>query len=88
MPKLYDEPCTTPGIVPKQHTLSKLVSGRIQRYPFSGMLVGDFLVLMSPEDAQKARNALKTFYRDTRSVGRKFTVRPNREGVWICRRVA
>jgi hypothetical protein len=88
MPKLYDEPCTTTGIVPKQHTLSKLVSGRIQRYPFSGMLVGDFLVLMSSEDAQKARNALKTFYRDTRSVGRKFTVRPNREGVWICRRVA
>lgn len=88
MPKLYDEPCTTPGITPKKHSLSKLASGRIQRYPFSGMLIGDYLLLMTADEAQRVRNALKTFYRDPRNVGRKFTVRPNREGVWICRRTA
>jgi len=86
MPKLYDEPCTTAGIVPKQHSVSRLVSGRIQRYPFAGMLVGDFLLLSTEADARKVRNALKTFYRDPRSLGRRFTVRPNKEGLWVCRR--
>lgn len=88
MPKAYDEPCTTPGIVPREHHYSKHVSGRIQRWPFSGMLVGDFILLTTSGDAQKARNALKTFYRDSRSLGRHFTVRPNREGLWVCRRTA
>lgn len=87
MPKFYDEPCTAPGITPKKHYFSKHASGRIQRWPFLGMLLGDFIQLSTPEEAQKARNALKTFYRDVRSVGRRFTVRPNREGFWICRRV-
>lgn len=69
MPKLYDEPCTTAGIVPKQHSVSRLVSGRIQRYPFAGMLVGDFLLLSTEADAKKVRNALKTFYGTLAALG-------------------
>jgi len=50
------------------------------------MLLDDYILLDSHDHAVAARNALKTFYR--RYVGRKFSVKENEEGYWVCRRIA
>ena len=88
MPKPYDEPIALPGIKPREHSVATRHDGKVVRggYPFRAMLVGDYFRIRTPEGAQKARDALKTFYRNRQSVGRRFTVRPNTEGIWICRR--
>lgn len=72
-------------IKPKCHVVRyNLLTGRA-RYPFKAMLVDDYILLDSHDHAIAARNALKTFYR--RYAGRRFSVKENGEGYWICRRI-
>jgi hypothetical protein len=71
-------------IKPKCHVVRyNLLTGRA-RYPFKAMLVDDYILLDSHDHAIAARNALKTFYR--RYVGRRFSVKEDGEGYWVCRR--
>lgn len=77
---------TPPRVKPKRHVVRyNLLTGRA-RYPFKAMLLDDYILLDSHDHAVAARNALKTFYR--RYVGRKFSVKENEEGYWVCRRIA
>ena len=88
MPRLIDEPCSMPGIEPREHHIRKAGGFKAQMsYPFKAMVLGDFFRLHTAEDATKTRNALKTFYRVSQNAGRRFTVRPSGSD-WFCRRVA
>jgi len=71
-------------IKPRCHGVSKTVAGR-SRYPFTAMLVNDYFIVTGSHSASKVRNAVKTFCR--KHSGRKFSVRAEQLGQWICRRV-
>ena len=87
MPRLYDEPCSTEGITPRKHTMRRLSSGTL-KYPFKAMIVGDYFLIETGDDAQLVGSAARKYgYRYT---PRKFTVRPASDGTpyWVCRRIA
>jgi len=88
MPKLKDEPCSLPGIEPRQHSVRLSGGFKGQKsYPFKAMVAGDYFCVLSAQDAVKVRSALRTFYRSPKNSGRHFTVRPTAAGnEWICRR--
>ena len=89
MSRLRDVEVRLPGITPRAHFIRKnSLTGR-RKYPFKAMIIGDYFILDNSLDAQATRNSLKTFYRNMvkmRKV-RVFTVRPNGQGKWVCRRV-
>ena len=72
-------------IVAREHALRKTVGGRT-RYPFKGMLIGDYFRVYTIGESILVRSALQSFYR--RTPTRKFTVRQREDGEWICRRVS
>lgn len=74
-----------PLIVPREHHLRVTQKGRY-RYPFKGMLIGDYFRVYSLNESILIRSALQSFYR--RTPTRKFTVRQREDGEWICRRVS
>jgi len=89
MHRLKDVEVRSPGITPRAHIMRKnLLTGR-RKYPFKAMIIGDYFVLESSRDAQPVRNSLSTFYKKMlkQHKTRLFTVRPNDQGVWICRRI-
>ena len=83
MSKARDEEVRLPGIVPREHRIVKLPSGRC-KYPFKAMVVGDFCRVLMMTEAIALRSALRSFYK--RNAGRRFTVRQRDDGEWICRR--
>lgn len=68
----------------REHTLGH--RGSRVRYPFGGMLIGDWFVVWSQSGAIAARNAATSFC--NRRPGRKFSVRPQEAGKWVCRRIS
>lgn len=85
MSKARDEEVRLPGIVPREHQLRELPSGRM-KYPFRAMVIGDYFRIFTWTQAVAVRSALRSFY--TRATGRKFTVRQREDGEWLCRRVS
>jgi hypothetical protein len=86
MSREKDEEITIPGIKPREHFMRPSgIRGRT-KYPFKGMIVGDYFRVDSWDQALHVRAALRSFYK--RKPGRQFTVRQNDEGWWVCRRVA
>lgn len=84
---MRDEEVQNPDsfIVAKEHPVRKTVTGR-NKYPFKGMLVGDYFRVFSAGESILVRSALQSFY--SRIPARRFTVRQREDGEWICRRVA
>ena len=85
MPRIFDEEVPS-GIAAREHPVRKFGLNRI-KWPFKGMVINDFCVIDS-EDAWRAKNALKSFYR--RFPGRRFSSRPTQPGatVHVIRRVS
>jgi hypothetical protein len=85
---LKDEEVRLTGITPRKHVIRyNGVSGRA-KYPFKGMIIGDYIESHSLYEVINLRHALKSFYK--RIKGRRFTVRQKMEddSIWICRRVS
>ena len=80
---------TLTGITPRQHTLHSCngSQGRT-RYPFKAMILGDYFVVRSKEDAKRINSALSTFYKSRNGTGRRFSVVQSEGPVWTCRRTA
>lgn len=85
MSKAKDVEVVSPGIVPREHHVREYGLRGRKKYPFKGMIVGDFFKLNSWKEAVNARAALASFSK--RTPGRKFTIRQREVGEWICRRV-
>jgi len=80
---------TLTGITPHQHTLQFCNGNHRQtRYPFKGMVLGDYFVVHSKEDAKRINSALSTFYKSRNGTGRRFSVVQSEGPVWTCRRTA
>jgi hypothetical protein len=76
------------GITPRKHVIRyNGVSGRA-KYPFKGMIIGDYIEVHTMTEAVNLRYALQSFYK--RIKGRRFTVRQTMEddSIWICRRIS
>ena len=86
MSRAKDEEVRSPGVVPREHFVRPLGLRGRKKYPLKAMIVGDFFVLHSWDDALAIRAAIRSFHK--RSPGRSFTVRQREAGVWVCRRVA
>jgi hypothetical protein len=52
------------------------------------MILGDYFVVRSKEDAKRINSALSTFYKSRNGAGRRFTVTQSEGPVWTCRRTA
>ena len=80
---------TLSGIAPREHTLH-LCNGihKQTRWPFKAMILGDYFVVRSKEDAKRINSALSTFYKSRNGAGRRFTVTQSEGPVWTCRRTA
>lgn len=80
---------TLSGITPREHTL-RLCQGihKQTRWPFKAMILGDYFVVRSKEDAKRINSALSTFYKSRNGAGRRFTVTQSEGPVWTCRRTA
>jgi hypothetical protein len=74
-----------PVIKAREHPVRHTISGR-NKYPFKGMLIGDYFKVFSETEALLVRSALQSFY--SRIKGRRFSVRQRDDGEWICRRVS
>lgn len=85
MPK-RDVEIRLPGIVPREHFVQRSVLSGRAKYPFKSLIIGDYVILRTQQDAILVREALKSFKR--RYPARRFTVRQREIGEWICRRVA
>lgn len=86
MSKAKDEEVVAPGVVPRERFTRPYGTMGKKKYPFSGMLVGDYLLLDTWSEAVAVRAALRSFYK--RNPGRRFTVRQSEEKeCWVCRRV-
>ena len=71
------------------YMLKNDITGR-RKFPFKAMKVNDFFEVPDKLDAQATHNSLRTYYRALAKKllkPKKFTVRPNGKGIWICRRV-
>lgn len=80
---------TLSGITPRQHTLRRCNGDHKQAsYPFKAMIIGDYFVVLSKEDAKRINGALSTFYRSRNGTGRRFSVTQSEGPVWTCRRTA
>lgn len=75
MPRIFDTEVPS-GITAREHPVRKFGMNRI-KWPFKNMVVNDYC-LVDAVDAQRARNALKSFYR--RFPARRFSNRPLEEG--------
>ena len=87
MPRHFDKEVQGPGIASREHVLGRSPGGRA-RYPFKALVVNDYFLVHSAEQATKVRNALKSFNR--RYPNRVFSVRPmpTNYSVWVARRIA
>ena len=86
MSKAMDEEVLMPGLRPRERFSRPYgIKGR-RIYPFKAMIIGDFFKLDDYNKVISVRSCLKRFYK--LHPGRRFTVRPDEEGYWICRRVA
>ena len=84
MSRAKDVEVTLPGIKPKEHPVR--LRGRISRYPFKLMLLGDYFRMETAGDAARARSAASLYSQRHPAV--KFTVRLDATGSeWYCRRV-
>jgi len=68
----------------KEFKLQRLASGR-SKYPFKSMIIGDYFILQSAADAQRARSAATFFCK--RQVGRQFEVKETGWQQWTCKRL-
>ena len=68
----------------KELKVQRLASGR-SKYPFKSMIIGDYFILHSAADAQRARSAA-TFH-CKRQAGRYFEVKETGWHQWTCKRV-
>jgi len=80
---------TLSDITPREHIL-RLCNGshKQTRYPFKGMVLGDYFVVRSKEDAKRINSALSTFYKSRNGAGRRFSVTQSEGPIWTCRRTA
>ena len=75
-----------PGIRPRQHHIRYDAVRNRYKWPFKGMVLGDYCLIYSPGEAISARAALRSFYK-RQGVGRRFSVTQEADGVWVCRRI-
>jgi len=75
-----------PGITQKQHHVRRSSTGIRKKYPFKGMIRGDYFLVESQTEVLTVRSALKSFYK--RYPTRRFTVRQGLDdGLWVVRRI-
>jgi len=86
MSKAKDEEVLGLGIKAREHFSRPYGIKGKRVYPFKAMVVNDFFKLDEHSRVISVRACLKRFYK--LHPGRRFTVRPNDAGYWICRRVA
>lgn len=82
-----DEEVKLEGITPREHVIRYSATSGRAKYPFKGMILGDYLIVHTKTEALALRDALKSFYR--RIKNRRFTVRLklDDDNTWVCRRV-
>jgi len=68
----------------RKMTVKYLASGRA-KYPFKAMIIGDYFLVKSGADAQRARSAALFFSK--RDPPRVFKVRESGWNEWTCERV-
>jgi len=86
MSKARDVEVKMPGIVAREHPIRRFgFQGKVQ-YPFAAMLIGDYFILETAQDAAKARSAASM--QSKRNPLYRFTVRLDKTGShWVCRRI-
>lgn len=75
-----------PGIRPRQHHVRYSATKNRYKWPFKGMILGDYCLIFSDGEARAARAALRSFYK-RKGAGRRFYVHQEADGVWVCRRI-
>jgi len=86
MSKARDVEVTMPGIVPREHHVRGFGFKNKVNYPFHAMLIGDYFILETAQDAAKARSAASM--QSKRNPLYRFTVRLDKTGShWVCRRI-
>jgi hypothetical protein len=75
-----------PGIRPRQHHVRYSATRDRYKWPFKGMILGDYCLIFTAGEARAARAALRSFYK-RQGVGRRFYVHQEADGVWVCRRI-
>ena len=68
----------------KEHRIQRLATGR-SKYPFKSMIIGDYFLLLSAADAQRARSAATSYCRG--QIGKMFEVKGTGWNQWTCKRV-
>jgi len=90
MSKAKDVAVDNTDVEPRQHAVIKnALTGR-RKFPFKVMALGDYFELPNKDEALAVHNSLRTYYRALAKKllkPKKFTVRPNGSGLWVCRRV-
>lgn len=87
MSRAKDEEVRLPGIVPREHLMRTYGWNGRKKYPFKGMIIGDYFKIHDRERALSVRASIRSFRR--RYPAREFTVRQVQgQEYWICRRVA